>query len=96
MLLLNLKMGYSTHTKEEDMSKFELEFLDDLKQPVPAGIIARVRVATMRGDGNSPPRCITSDCAFRKEFDEQIDRLIAELEKIRAQGHRKFAAYDAQ
>ncbi len=78
------------------MNTFELEFLDDLKLPVPVGVIARVRVARMSGSGNNEPRDITADCASRKEFDEQIDRLIAELEKIRAQAHRKFVAYDAQ
>ncbi len=77
------------------MNTFELEFINDRNQPMPGMAIARVRVATMSGDGNGLPRWITTDCASQKEFDEQIDRLVAEIEKIRAQGHRKFAAYDA-
>jgi len=78
------------------MNTFELEFLDDVNQPAPSGVIARVRVAKMSGSGDDEPRDITADCASRNEFDEQINRLIAELEKIREQAHRKFSAYGAR
>jgi len=78
------------------MNTFELEFLDDVHQPAPSGVIARVRVARMSGSGDDEPRDITADCASQKEFDEQINRLIAELERIRGQAHRKFSAYGAR
>jgi hypothetical protein len=73
------------------MHTFELEFIDDGQTKFPIGARAVVRVKMLSGWGGAPPRDITADCATAKELDEQIDRLIAELEQIRKEGHRKFS-----
>lgn len=38
---------------------------------------------------------ISARCVSRAEFDYQIDRLAAELEKIRKEGHRRFARHQS-
>ena len=73
------------------MYSFELEFINGHSAEIELGPMASVRVKMLSGRGGGPARSITADCATARELDEQIDRLIAELEQIRQEGHRKFA-----
>jgi hypothetical protein len=47
----------------------------------------------MRGDPPHDTWTISHECMSPSEFDDEIDRLVAELEKIRKEGHRRFARY---
>jgi hypothetical protein len=73
----------------------ELDFEENRESEFPFPPIARVYIARSGGVEENSLRYITPDCVSRTEFDHQIDRLIRELENIRARVHKKFDAHPA-
>lgn len=54
-------------------------------------MIARIYLQMSTKNKGSTHRYVSSDCYTKAELDAQIDRLINELETLRAEGHVKFS-----
>jgi hypothetical protein len=68
-----------------------LVFDNGLKGRIPAAPIALINVETSTGWGGGPSMCISAKCSTYDELDTHINRLIGELEHIRAEAKNKFA-----
>ncbi len=74
----------------------DLEFLSPypLKKRGHAGhAIARVVIKCFSGTEDGP-LLITPDCVTLRELEDQMDRLMAELEEIRKAAKKNFALHD--
>lgn len=77
-----------------DTYTFDLLFLDDRKSKLPHAPIAHICLKTWSTGGykDHDPPLLTPDCVTLAELEWQIDRLKEELETIRKEARRKFAA----
>jgi hypothetical protein len=67
---------------------FKLLFLETSNIPP----IARIFLWRSECDGSDELISVTPDCTNSAEMDKQIDRLLADLEEVRREGHRQFAS----
>jgi hypothetical protein len=69
-----------------------LEFLTEAEVQMPIPPVARIYVQTFTQCAGSSHRCLSCDCITPEEWDWEINRLKAELEFLRKEGHAQFAA----
>jgi hypothetical protein len=70
----------------------DLSFMDDYKSQLPHAPIAEIYVKSCGHRTEDGPPIITPECVTISELEDQVDRLIGELEGIRKKARAKFAA----
>jgi hypothetical protein len=75
-------------------STLALWFKESPKGALPGPLTSWVCVKSYTGGDENLPPLLTPDCFSLAEINYQIDRLKDELEIVRREAHRRYAAYE--